>query len=73
MCMYSYSMCCLQVQRENHFAPGDMPNADHLREVLEGYSFDTFEKIKPKLIEDVDQMLAKDLPELMAKFRNPYT
>ena len=63
----------VQVQRENHFAPGDMPNADHLREVLEGYSFDTFEKIKPKLIEDVDQMLQKDVPELMAKFRNPYT
>lgn len=61
-----------QVQREFHLPAGDFPNVEHFREVLGGYSFDRFEKLKPKMIQDVDDMLGYDIPELLKNFRNPY-
>ncbi|KAF3783620.1 EH domain-containing protein 1 [Nymphaea thermarum] len=61
-----------KVQREFHLPAGDFPNADHFREVLSGYSIDRFEKLKPKLIQNVDDMLGYDIPELLRNFRNPY-
>ncbi|KAM3302544.1 EH domain-containing protein 1 [Capsicum chacoense] len=61
-----------KVQREFHLPAGDFPNVEHFREVLSGYSFDRFEKLKPKMIQDVDDMLGYDLPELLKNFRNPY-
>lgn len=61
-----------KVQREFHLPAGDFPNVEHFREVLSGYSIDKFEKLKPKMIQSVDDMLGYDIPELLKNFRNPY-
>ncbi|GLT38153.1 hypothetical protein SLA2020_124190 [Shorea laevis] len=61
-----------KVQREFHLPRGDFPNVEHFKEVLSGYNFDKFEKLKPKMIQAVDDMLAYDIPELLKNFRNPY-
>lgn len=62
----------VQVQREFHLPAGDFPNVEHFREVLSGYSIDKFEKLKPKLIQNADDMLGYDIPDLLRNFRNPY-
>ncbi|CAM8921448.1 unnamed protein product [Rhodiola kirilowii] len=61
-----------KIQMEYHLPPGDFPNPDQFREVLSKYSIDKFEKLKPKLIQAVDDMLAYDIPDLLNNFRNPY-
>ncbi|KAI6690596.1 hypothetical protein NL676_027424 [Syzygium grande] len=61
-----------KVQREFHLPPGDFPNAEHFRETLSGYNIDKFEKLKPKMIQAVDDMLGYDIPDLLKNFRNPY-
>ncbi|KAJ4792367.1 EH domain-containing protein 1 [Rhynchospora pubera] len=61
-----------KIQREYHLPPGDFPNVEHFREVLGGYSMDKFEKLKPKMIQAVDDMLGYDIPDLLKNFRNPY-
>ncbi|XP_048319662.1 EH domain-containing protein 1 [Ziziphus jujuba] len=61
-----------KVQREFHLPPGDFPNVEHFKEVLNGYSFDKFEKLKTKMIQGVDDMLGYDIPDLLKNFRNPY-
>ncbi|KAL6284065.1 hypothetical protein ACE6H2_014994 [Prunus campanulata] len=61
-----------KVQREFHLPPGDFPDVDHFRNILSGYNIDKFEKLKPKMIEAVDEMLGYDIPELLKNFRNPY-
>lgn len=61
-----------KVQREFHLPAGDFPNVDHFREVLSGYSIDKFEKLKPKMVQTVDDMLGYDIPELLRSFKNPY-
>ncbi|XP_006646902.1 EH domain-containing protein 1-like [Oryza brachyantha] len=61
-----------KVQREYHLPAGDFPEVEHFKEVLGGYSIDKFEKMKPKLVQAVDDMLAYDIPELLKNFRNPY-
>ncbi|XP_059624560.1 EH domain-containing protein 1-like [Cornus florida] len=61
-----------KVQREFHLPAGDFPDVEHFREVLNGYSIDKFEKLKPKMIQTVDDMLGYDIPELLKNFRNPY-
>ncbi|KAF7149856.1 hypothetical protein RHSIM_Rhsim02G0104600 [Rhododendron simsii] len=61
-----------KVQREFHLPAGDFPNAEHFREVLSAYNIDKFEKLKPKMIQAVDDMLGYDIPELLKNFRNPY-
>ncbi|KAJ4982287.1 hypothetical protein NE237_033124 [Protea cynaroides] len=61
-----------KVQREFHLPAGDFPNVEHFREVLGGYNFDKFEKLKPRMIQSVDDMLGYDIPDLLKNFRNPY-
>ncbi|KAG0554897.1 hypothetical protein M758_12G131500 [Ceratodon purpureus] len=61
-----------KVQREFHLPPGDFPRVDHYRERLAGYNFDKFEKLKPKMVQAVDDMLGYDIPQLLQRFRNPY-
>lgn len=61
-----------KVQRQFHLPSGDFPNVEQFREILKGYSFDKFEKLKPKMIQSVDDMLGYDIPELLKSFRNPY-
>ncbi|CAL9232958.1 unnamed protein product [Arabidopsis halleri] len=61
-----------KVQREFHLPAGDFPSVEHFREVLGGYNIDKFEKLKPKMIQAVDDMLGYDIPDLLKRFRNPY-
>ncbi|KAL9678373.1 hypothetical protein QQ045_016217 [Rhodiola kirilowii] len=61
-----------KVQKEHHLHAGDFPDVEHFREVLSGYNVDKFEKLKPKLIQKVDDMLCYDIPELLKNFRNPF-
>lgn len=61
-----------KVQREFHLPAGDFPNVEHFKEVLGGYNIDKFEKLKPKMIQAVDDMLGYDIPDLLKNFRNPY-
>ncbi|KAK7300019.1 hypothetical protein RJT34_10850 [Clitoria ternatea] len=61
-----------KVQREFHLPPGDFPNVENFREILSGYNIDKFEKLKPKMVQAVDDMLGYDIPDLLKKFRNPY-
>ncbi|XP_048498486.1 EH domain-containing protein 1 isoform X2 [Beta vulgaris subsp. vulgaris] len=61
-----------KVQREFHLPAGDFPNVEHFREVLRGYNFDKFEKLKPQKVQAVDDMLGYDIPELLRSFKNPY-
>ncbi|KAJ0593569.1 hypothetical protein HanHA300_Chr03g0098721 [Helianthus annuus] len=61
-----------KVQREQHLPAGDFPFVESFRERLNGYNFDKFEKLKPKLIQTVDDMLGYDIPDLLKNFSNPY-
>ncbi|CAL5183966.1 unnamed protein product [Lathyrus oleraceus] len=61
-----------KVQREYHLPAGDFPSVEHFKEVLSSYSIDKFEKLKPKMIQAIDDMLGYEIPELLKKFRNPY-
>ncbi|KAA8523635.1 hypothetical protein F0562_010058 [Nyssa sinensis] len=61
-----------KVQREHHLPAGDFPNVEQFKEILSSYNFDKFEKLKPKMIQAVDDMLGYDIPELLKNFRNPY-
>jgi EH domain-containing protein 1 len=62
----------VQVQKELHLPPGDFPSVEEYRELLSAYNFDRFEKLRPKMVQGVDDMLAYDIPDLLKKFRNPY-
>ncbi|XP_047955537.1 EH domain-containing protein 1-like isoform X2 [Salvia hispanica] len=61
-----------KIQREHHLPAGDFPNVEQFREVLSRYNIDDFEKLKPKMIQAVDDMLGYDIPELLKNFRNIY-
>uniref|UniRef100_A0A0D3G1G1 Dynamin-type G domain-containing protein n=1 Tax=Oryza barthii TaxID=65489 RepID=A0A0D3G1G1_9ORYZ len=61
-----------KVQKELHLPAGDFPSVDEYRETLSAYNFDKFERLKPKLVQGVDDMLAYDIPDLLKSFRNPY-
>uniref|UniRef100_A0A453NDU4 Dynamin-type G domain-containing protein n=1 Tax=Aegilops tauschii subsp. strangulata TaxID=200361 RepID=A0A453NDU4_AEGTS len=61
-----------KVQREYHLPAGDFPDVEHFKQVLAGYSIDKFEKMKPKMVQAVDDMLAHDIPDLLKNFSNPY-
>ena len=55
-----------KVQREHNISPGDFPSVVKFREQLRGQNFSEFHTLKPKLIEKLDNMLARDIPRLMA-------
>ncbi|PWA60603.1 EPS15-like protein [Artemisia annua] len=61
-----------KVQREHHLPAGDFPSVENFRERLGGYNLDNFQKLKPKMIQTVDDMLGYDIPDLLKNFRNPY-
>ncbi|XP_048553627.1 EH domain-containing protein 1-like [Triticum urartu] len=61
-----------KVQKEMHLPPGDFPNVDEYRDTLSAYNFDRFERLHTKMMKDVDDMLAYDIPDLLKQFRNPY-
>ena len=55
-----------KVQQEHNIPPGDFPSVVKFREQLRGQNFYEFHTMKPKLIESLDNMLARDIPRLMA-------
>lgn len=55
-----------KIQRECNISPGDFPSVVKFREQLRGHNFSEFHALKPKLIEKLDNMLARDVPRLMA-------
>ncbi|PIN09310.1 Endocytosis/signaling protein EHD1 [Handroanthus impetiginosus] len=61
-----------KVQREFHLPAGDFPSVEQFKEVLSRYNIDDFEKLKPKMIQAVDDMLGYDIPDLLKNFRNIY-
>ncbi|KAL5839006.1 hypothetical protein ACOSQ4_011614 [Xanthoceras sorbifolium] len=61
-----------KVQRQFHLPAGDFPNVEHFQEVLNRYDIDKFEKLKPKMIQAVDDMLTYEIPELLKNFKNPF-
>ncbi|KAK6124523.1 hypothetical protein DH2020_041732 [Rehmannia glutinosa] len=61
-----------KVQKEYHLPAGDFPSVEQFKEVLGRYNIDDFEKLKPKMIQVVDDMLGYDIPELLKIFRNIY-
>lgn len=60
-----------KVQRELYLPEGDFPEVDQFKEVLARYNMDEFEKLKPKMIRTVDEMLGYDIPKLLKNIRNP--
>ncbi|GKB63945.1 EH domain-containing protein 1-like protein [Tanacetum coccineum] len=64
--------CDRRVQKEFHLPPGDFPDVEHFRQVLGAYNIDKFEKLKPKMIQAVDDLLGYDIPDLLKNFKNPY-
>ncbi|XP_013406319.1 EH domain-containing protein 1-like [Lingula anatina] len=53
------------IQREYQISPGDFPDINRMREQLEHHDFTKFHSFKPKLVENVDNMLANDIARLM--------
>lgn len=62
----------IKVQKELHLPIGDFPNVEHYKEILAAYNIDKFEKLKPKMLQGIDDMLSCELPNLIKRFRNPY-
>ncbi|KAK3433490.1 hypothetical protein EUGRSUZ_D01382 [Eucalyptus grandis] len=62
----------LKVQRMYHLPKCDFPNVHQFKEVLRGHNIGNFEKLKPKMIEAVDEMLRHEIPELLKNSKYPY-
>ena len=54
-----------KIQTEHDISPGDFPNITRLRDNLQNHDFTKFHSMKPKLIQDIDHMLAHDIARLM--------
>ncbi|KAJ1964260.1 hypothetical protein H4R35_007162 [Dimargaris xerosporica] len=57
-----------KIQVKHNLAANDFPNPQRFREKLQLYKLDNFNKINTRLIESVDEALAKDFLELMQLF-----
>ncbi|XP_066593941.1 EH domain-containing protein 3 [Prorops nasuta] len=55
-----------QIQREQKISPGDFPDLKKMQSCLANHDFMKFNVLKPKLLEVVDTMLAKDIAKMMA-------
>jgi EH domain-containing protein 1 len=53
------------LQREHQISPGDFPDLKRMQENLQHHDFTKFHPMKPKLLENVDKMLANDIAGLM--------
>lgn len=54
-----------KIQRTHNISPGDFPNINKMREVLEQLDFKTFKQLDKKLVDKVDNMLTTDITQLM--------
>jgi EH domain-containing protein 1 len=55
------------VQRQNALSPGDFPNVNRFRQIVEqgGFNLGSFPALKTKLIDAMDHVLSVDVPALM--------
>ena len=58
----------LKVHRAHHLPVGDFPDVAKFRGCMEGHDLSKFPKLDLKLIENMDTVLSRDLPKLMAMF-----
>ncbi len=56
-----------KVQNEHDISPGDFPNIARFKESLQNHDFTKFHAMKPKLIQEIDQMLTNDIAHLMTQ------
>uniref|UniRef100_A0A4X2K303 Dynamin-type G domain-containing protein n=1 Tax=Vombatus ursinus TaxID=29139 RepID=A0A4X2K303_VOMUR len=54
-----------KIEREYHISPGDFPSIPKMQELLQTQDFSKFQVLKPKLFENLEQMLSKDIARLM--------
>lgn len=54
-----------KIQAEHEISPGDFPNIARLKENLQHHDFSKFHAMKPKLIQDIDNMLSHEIARLM--------
>jgi len=53
------------LQQQHQISAGDFPNLQRMQEQLQHHDFSKFPAMKPKLLENVDRMLADDIARLM--------
>jgi len=58
----------LKVHRAYHLPVGDFPDVTRFRGVMEGHDLSKFPKLDLKLLDNMDSVLTKDIPKLMAMF-----
>ncbi|KAG9272463.1 EH domain-containing protein 1-like [Astyanax mexicanus] len=58
-----------KIEKEHNISPGDFPNLKKMQELLNGQDFNKFPALKPKLLENVEDMLANDIAKLMTLVR----
>ncbi|MCO5608057.1 hypothetical protein L7F22_062262 [Adiantum nelumboides] len=63
----------LQIQEKHRIPAGDFPNVDRFRKVLATYDISSFARLKPRLIKEVDDMLANEIPALLQNFKEAGT
>lgn len=54
-----------KIQAEHNISPGDFPSLSKFKEQLEHHDFSKFSGMRSKLIQNLDHMLANDIPRLM--------
>jgi len=58
----------VKLQRKYKIPAGDFPDVKKYQEILKMYDFSKLPKYNPRLIEQMDEVLSKDLTELLARF-----
>ncbi|CAM9833060.1 unnamed protein product [Lampetra planeri] len=58
-----------RIEQEHQISPGDFPNITKMQDLLQNQDFTKFNPMKPKLLEQVDEMLTNDIARLMALTR----
>jgi len=57
-----------ELHKRYNLPVGDFPNIPKFRETVKHYDFDKFAKLNQKMIEQMDSVLAEDIPKLMKQF-----
>ncbi|XP_002978188.2 EH domain-containing protein 1 [Selaginella moellendorffii] len=58
----------VKVQSLYHLPKGDLPNIDTFRRVLAVHNIDSFHRLRPSMIQSVDDMLTHDIPKLLSNY-----
>eukprot|EP01147_Barroeca_monosierra_P000064 gene64-3460_t len=56
------------VQREHHLPFGDFPDIESFKAAIQDYDFSKFPKLDMKQLDDMDSVIARDIPKLMNQF-----